>query len=313
MEKPKIVTVTLNPCMDKTVETSSFGVGRTNRVLTSRTDVGGKGVNVARALIGCGVEFAATGIAAGLNGRRLVEALENMGVPCAFCAAQGETRVNLKVLDLSTGEMTELNERGSEAGDAYAAFLKTLRQFLPDADVLTLSGSLPPDLGADVYYDLTAEANRLGVRVILDADGDALRRGIQAKPYAIKPNLAEFRALVGEDVRTVPEIVAAARKLIADGVGMVAVSCGAEGAVIVRGALAIQTIPFLIAVGSAAAAGDSMVAALAWSLVQERTLIEAAKIMTAAGTCTASLPGTQVATLNDALARAQDVPIRFLD
>ncbi len=313
MQKPKIITVTLNPCMDKTVEVAGFCAGKTNRVLSSRMDIGGKGVNVSRALRGCGVPFVATGLVAGAYGRKLVDCLESMDVLCAFCEAEGETRVNLKILDSSNGVMTELNERGFEAGGAYADFLETLLLFLPDADVLTLSGSLPPDLGAGVYRELTALANSLGVRVILDADGAALRSGIEANPFAIKPNLAEFRALVGEDVRTVPEIVSAARKLNERGVDLVAVSCGADGAVFVRDSLAVQTIPFPFEVGSAAAAGDSMVASLAWSLVQKLTLVETAKLMTAAGTCTASLPGTQVAPLPEVFSRAQDVQVRLLD
>ena len=146
MEKPKIITVTLNPCMDKTAEVASFAAGKTNRVLSSRTDIGGKGVNVARALCGSGVPFTAAGLVAGVYGRKLVDCLEAMGVLCAFCEAEGETRVNLKVLDTQSGEMTELNEKGFNAGTAYADFLETLLLFLPDADVLTLSGSLPPDL-----------------------------------------------------------------------------------------------------------------------------------------------------------------------
>ena len=307
MQKPKIIAVSLNPCMDKTVRVAGFAAGRTNRVLTSRMDVGGKGVNVARALAGCGVPFAAAGLVAGANGRELTERLERMGVPCAFCAAEGETRVNLKIIDTQSGEMTELNEKGFEAGTAYADFLETLQPLLSDAEVLTLSGSLPPDLGADVYRELTDYAHSYGVRVILDADGDALRNGIEAKPFAIKPNLAEFRALVGEDVQTFPEIVSAARRLNAQGVDLVAVSCGADGAVFVQNGQAVQTVPFPNEVGSAAAAGDSMVAALAWSLVRDLPLIETAKLMTAAGTCTAALPGTQVARLTEVFSRAQDV------
>ena len=313
MERPKIITVTLNPCMDKTVEVAGFAAGKTNRVLTSRTDVGGKGVNVARALLGCGEPFLATGLAAGTNGRRLTDTLSQMGVPCAFQEAVGETRVNLKIIDTNSGEMTELNERGFEAGSAYSAFLDTLREYLPGTQVLTLSGSLPPDLGASVYRDLTALADSYGVRVILDADGEALRKGVEAKPFAIKPNIAEFRALAGEDVQTIAQIVSAARRLAAKGIGLVAVSCGADGAVFVRGDRALRTVPFPIEVGSAAAAGDSMVAALAWSIARDLPLDATARLMTAAGTCTASLPGTQVAPLSEALSHAKDVEVRMIE
>ena len=313
MERPRIITVTLNPCLDRTVEVAGFAAGKTNRVLRARTDVGGKGINVARALLGCGVPFVAAGLAAGTNGQKLTDALTDMGVACAFCRSGGETRINLKIIDTQSGEMTELNEKGAEAGNAYAVFLDTLPQLLQGADVLTLSGSLPPDLDPGVYRKLTALANGLGVRVILDADGQALREGIEAKPFAIKPNLEEFRALVGKNVQTVDEIVTAARELTARGVDTVAVSCGADGAVFVRGDLAVQAVPFSISLGSPAAAGDSMVAALAWSIVKDLPPVETAKRMTAAGTCTAALPGTQVAPLSEAFSRARDVCVRIIE
>ena len=214
------------------------------------------------------------------------------------------------------GFVCDVAKTGREGRDMLAGAgydIVVLDRMLPDADVLTLSGSLPPDLGADVYRDLIDIAHSYGVRVILDADGDALRKGIRAKPYAVKPNFAEFRSLVGKDVQTVSEIVSAARELTARGIELVAVSCGANGAVFVQGTQAVRTVPFPIAVGSAAAAGDSMVAALAWSLVQGLTLIETAKLMTAAGTCTASLAGTQVAPLAEAIARASDVRVQIPD
>ena len=307
MKKYSIITVTLNPCMDKTVQVERFETGQTNRVLTARTDVGGKGINVARALRGCGEPFIATGLVAGVYGRKIVDYLENLYIPCAFCEAKGETRVNLKILDAQTGVMTELNEIGFNAGDAYKDFKKTLMQYLPDADVLVLSGSVPPDVGTSVYRDLTALATSLGVKTILDADGACLREGLEAKPYAIKPNLRELETLVGHELTSDAQIIAAAQNIAAQGVKLVCVSMGERGAIFVRDTLVVQTIPFPIEVGSAAAAGDSMVAMLAYAAVRGLTLLETARLMTAAGTLTASLPGTQVASFDDILARADEI------
>lgn len=304
---PKIITVTLNPCMDKTVEIAGFGIEKTNRVLQSRTDIGGKGVNVARVLANCGEDFVAAGLVAGLYGRKLVDCLESLGILTAFCEAQGETRVNLKILDTCTGAMTEINEKGFPAGEAFAEFREALMLFLPKADVLVLSGSVPPDLGENVYQELTALANSLGVRVILDADGPLLQRGILAKPYAIKPNKAEFETLTGRKLSSPEEIIAEAKKLNEQGIPLVAVSLGAQGAVFVRDSLAVRTYPLPIEVGSAAAAGDAMVAMLAYATLRGMTLVETAKLMTAAGSLTASLPGTQVCTFADAVEAAKEI------
>ena len=209
--------------------------------------------------------------------------------------------------------MTELNEKGFPASDAYPDFMETLMLFLPQADVMVLSGSLPPDLNVGLYHELTALANTFGVKVILDCDGDCLKRGIKAKPYAIKPNLAEFQAYTGADLRTVPEIVAAARELNAQGVKLVAVSMGAQGAVFVRDTFAVRTVPFPIEPESAAAAGDTMVAMLAYATVRGMTIVDTARLMTAAGTLTAALPGTQVVSFEQARARAQDVDVQILE
>ena len=313
MDKPKIITVTLNPCMDKTVEVAGFVCGKTNRVVESRMDIGGKGVNVSRVLCGCGIPILATGLIAGVYGHKITDTLERMGIPCAFCEAEGETRVNLKILDIPDGTMTELNEKGFCAGSVYAEFSAVLKQFLPDAEVLVLSGSVPPDLPAAVYRDLIALAGSFGVQVILDADGAYLKKGIEAKPYAIKPNLAEFQALTGTKVTQTHEIIAAARQLNDAGIRLVCVSMGERGSVFVRDSVAIHAVPFPVEVGSAAAAGDSMVAALAYATVKGLALADTARLMTAAGTLTAALPGTQVISLETARARAEDVSIQIIE
>ena len=313
MTKAKIITVTLNPCMDKSVEVSGFVPGRTNRVLSSRTDVGGKGVNVARVLCGCGVPYVAAGLVAGVHGRKIVDYLESMDVLCAFCETQGETRVNLKILDTQTGVMTELNEKGFEAGTTYTEFMEALMLFLPEAEVLVLSGSVPSDLGAAVYRELTALANSFGVKTILDADGAYLREGLKAKPFAIKPNLHEMETLAGHTLDTTEQIIEAAREVLEQGVKLVCVSMGERGAIFVRDSLVIQTVPFPIEVGSAAAAGDSMVAMLAYAMVRGHTLLETARLMTAAGTLTASLPGTQVASFEQILAHQNKIVTTILE
>lgn len=313
MIKPKIITVTLNPCMDKTMEVARFTAGQTNRVLSSRTDVGGKGVNVARVLCGCGEPFVAAGLVAGTYGRKIVDYLESLGVLCAFCEAEGETRVNLKILDTEDGSMTELNEKGFDAGSAYADFKEALLMFLPDAEVLVLSGSVPPDLGTAVYRELTALAASFGVKTILDADGMFLREGIEAKPYAVKPNLRELETLTGHELTTIEQIVEAARAILCQGVKLVCVSMGEHGALFARDSLVIQATPFPIEVGSAAAAGDSMVAMLAYAMVRGQTLMDTARLMTAAGTLTASLPGTQVASFEEILAHADQIKTEMLE
>ena len=310
---PKIITVTLNPCIDKFAEISDFTVGKTNRVISSRSDIGGKGINVSRVLSASDTPSLATGLIAGVYGRKIVDQLDALEIPNDFIEADGETRINTKILDINSEVMTEINEKGFAAGQNYDVFRERLISLLPYTEVLVLSGSVPHDLSTSVYRELTALAKSYDVKVILDADGDLLRKGIEASPYAIKPNFDEFCNLIGRVPESVEEVIDEARLLTESGINTVAVSMGADGAVFVRDSLAIYTKPFPIDFASAAACGDSMVAALAYATVNGLTLIETARLMTSAGTLTASKPGTGTASFNEIFESADYVELQIID
>lgn len=310
----RVITVTLNPCIDKTVELSSFEIGKTNRTSKSRGDVGGKGINVSKLLFSFGIESVATGILAGEQGLHIERYLSELGIATDFVYAKsGETRTNLKILDTASQTMTEINEQGFPAGEAYVEFRKKLAELLPCCDLLVLSGSVPQDIGESAYAELITLAKEYDVRTILDADGELLRRGVKAAPFAIKPNRAEFEVLVGKPLSTIDEIITEAKAINSTGVELVVVSLGEEGAIFVRDSLVIKTTPFHIEAKSAAAAGDSMVGALIYALEQELTLIQTAQYMTAAGTITAAKDGTQVATFGEISANFDRIKTDIID
>jgi 1-phosphofructokinase len=202
-------------------------------VQDERTDVGGKGINVARAARRLGCPVIATGFVAGARGRSILQALADDGVLTDFVELPGETRVNLKVVDPISRTETEINEPGvavdTAALEAVTSRVDALARRCP---VVVFSGSLPPGAPPDTYARLIAVARRHGARTILDAAGEALARGIAAGPDLVKPNRAEAEELLEERLESDEDLVRAARAMLVRGPHAVAISLGAAGALL---------------------------------------------------------------------------------
>ncbi|XEC95664.1 1-phosphofructokinase [Paenibacillus tarimensis] len=295
-----VITVTLNPALDKTVTIEQFEYGGLNRIKEMRTDAGGKGINVAKVLRNFGSEVTALGLSGGYQGQVIRDRLDKLGIRSVLTEASGETRINLKVVDEATKQTTELNEPGFTVDpQLLAQFIDTFAAEASSASLIVLGGSLPPGAPRDYYRSLIVRARELGIRTVLDADGDALALGIEAVPYAIKPNIHELESLLGDTFDSDEHIVRAARSLIRRGIEYVLVSMGGEGSMLVSEREAIRARPFPITPVSTVGAGDSMVAAMVYSFLEGKSFEETTRWTSAAGTITASKPGTQVCTLEE--------------
>ncbi|WP_166246515.1 1-phosphofructokinase [Paenibacillus turpanensis] len=311
--KSKVITVTMNPALDKTVLVDQFVYGQLNRIKESRIDAGGKGINVAKVLKHFEVEAEAWGLSAGYPGKMLKNKLDALGISSVFIEADGETRTNTKVVDSSSKVTTELNEPGFHANEQLLAkFLNQFEQQVSTASVVVLGGSLPPGAPADYYYKLASKAKEQGVLVVLDADGEAFAEGLKAAPYAVKPNIHELETYFGSVFKNTEEVLAAARQLLSMGIRVVQISMGGDGSILVGEEGAFQATPFPIEPISTVGAGDSMVAAMVYGLLQQLGLEEMARICSAAGTVTASKPGTEVCTLQEVLQNKHLVSITRL-
>jgi 1-phosphofructokinase len=276
----EVATVTLNPAIDRTVSVANLSRGAVNRAELVGDRAGGKGVNVAGAL----AEQGHRAVALGFLGR------ENEGVFSSFFAAlgvedrclrlAGATRVGIKIVDPVRGETTDLNFPGIAPGAAEMAGLME-RLDAVEARWCVLAGSLPPGVGADFYAQATRRLKARGVQVALDTSGDALREAVGAQPDVIKPNVHELAALLGRELADEAKVVAAARELIAGGVGLVAVSRGAEGAVFVTAVEVVVARPPAMVVRSTVGAGDAMVAGIVAARLRGLSLAESARLATA--------------------------------
>jgi 1-phosphofructokinase/tagatose 6-phosphate kinase len=221
-----ILTVTLNAAIDRTVAVPNFRLGRRHRAVERRTVAGGKGVNVARALKLLGRPVIATGLAGGPTGTRILEQLTEESILNDFTRIADESRTNLAVIDPTSGEQTEVNERGPSVGsDEIDRFVEKLLYLAQGAAFCVIAGSVPAGVDPGVYGRLVGELQRLGLPVLLDTEGDPMRAGLRAGPAVVAPNLGEAEEAVGHEFNEPDDLLLGLQSLI---------EMGASEAVITR-------------------------------------------------------------------------------
>lgn len=261
-----IVTVTMNPAVDKTAEVDSLERGGLNRLRNVVSDAGGKGINVSKMIAALGGDSLATGFIGGGSGAALRETLDKMGIRHDFVEVASVTRTNLKIVE-NDGHVTELNEPGVQVTDGELKELLTKLNNLASPETLfVFSGSIPAGMGTDIYQRCITLVKQKGARAFLDADGEAFRLGLEAKPYFVKPNREELQKHFSIHYRAdTPELVRLCRMLMSQGVEQIALSLGAEGALFLKGDSVVRIPGLRVKAHSTVGAGDSMVGALAYA------------------------------------------------
>ena len=258
-----ITCISLNPCIDRTLTVEGFTPGGLNRVLTSNDVAAGKGINVALTVSALGLDSECVGFMYRDSAPLFEKRLMVNSTAYDFIWLDGAVRTNIKVFDQAAEVVTELNESGREIGpESLEKMTELVCAHAANSDYLILSGSMPPGCPDDYYATLIREVAGLGCRCVLDADGERLKKGLQARPFMIKPNRFELETMTGRSLETIADIRDAARQYIDQGVEVVAVSLGADGAIILRGDESLYAPRLNIEVKSTVGAGDSMVAGL---------------------------------------------------
>ena len=308
-----IITVTLNPAVDRTMHVPKFCAGRVNRATSSRIDAGGKGINVSKALKELGCDSIACGLIAGRYGRLIKEQLTAAGIKYDFVEVPGETRLNVKIIS-DDGTHTDINEPGFSVSEAdFERLVERVSKNAKHGSVVVLSGSVPPNLPLSAYEKLCMTIAELqGVRLIVDADGIHLKAALAAHPVFIKPNVSELASVLGYEPGSVEEIVEGARKMIELGAQNVAVSMGGDGSVVVSPARAVLVTPPKVPVVGPVGAGDVMVAAIAQALEDKNDFATLARYASAAGTASVTIEGTRMASRRVVLQVFEKTEIREL-
>lgn len=295
-----IVTLTLNPSLDRTVDVDELRPGAVIRTTEPVLEPGGKGVNVTRALTANGVPSLAIAAVAGPEGAELGRLLERDGILCRFVPVSGRTRSNLTVCE-PDGTITKLNEPGSALVEAdLAAIATAVRTSVRDGDWIVVSGSTPPDFTRDQMTALLAQATATGAQLAVDSSGDALAAAVAAGPRVIKPNRDELAELVSRPLPTVAAVVDAAEEVRAMGVEIVIVSLGAEGAVLVGPGGMLMGESHVDRPRSTVGAGDSFLAGFLARFHHDEADVETALLQALSwGAAATRLPGSAVPTPSD--------------
>lgn len=289
-----IVTVTMNPAIDKTVEIDRMERGGLNRITRAEYDVGGKGINVSKTIRELGEKSIATGFIGGSTGETIQKFLKENGILTDFVTVDGETRTNTKVYE-KIGELTELNELGPVITEAQVESLLTKLQEYAGPDTLfVLAGSVPRGVEKDIYAKITRLVHERGAAVLMDADGELFTRALEAGPDIIKPNRVELEAYMNMDYRAAEEeLVLAGEKLREKGIKTVAVSMGQRGALFLTDGYKVKCPGLRVKAHSTVGAGDAMVAALAYAWEKKMSMEDTVKICMASSAGAVTTIGTK--------------------
>jgi 1-phosphofructokinase len=286
-----IYTLTLNPALDKTLTVPSFAPGKVNRVLETRKDPGGKGINVSKALKELGSENVAMGILGGSAGEYILGALAQMGIESDFVVSKRPTRTNIKLFDPVTRLTTDINEAGGIDPEDALVLKRRLLKVLKAGDLCVISGRLD-GLGVD-EGEWIRDINALGAKVFLDTQGAALKSGVESSAYMIKPNAEEMAEMTGLPVNTFDEAAARAKEVLAaSSVRAVLVSMGEAGAVYADRECVLYGESPEIRAASSVGAGDSMLAGFVHGVCEGLSPEERFKLSIACGAAAAQTQGS---------------------
>ncbi|MEI6579518.1 MAG: 1-phosphofructokinase [Eubacteriales bacterium] len=283
-----ILTVTLNPTVDKSYYIEKLIPGDVIRVIEKKETAGGKGINVAKIAKLLGDNVVATGFLGGRSGEYINTFLIKAGIVSNFVMLDEETRTCVNVNDYEFNHQTVLLEAGSFVNSAkQEEFVLHFTSLLDCCKAVVLGGSLPPGIDNTFYPTLINLAKKAGKIVVLDTSGETLRAGIDACPTIIKPNRDELKAYLGRNIETIDETIAAAKEIQANGTDTVIVSLGKDGAVFVMKDNVYRGTTPNVKIVNTVGCGDSLVAGFVTGLINNYNMIDTIKLAMAVSTANA--------------------------
>ena len=299
----RIVTVCLNPAVDRTIQVPGLEIGAHQSGREILRIAGGKAVNVSRVLSAQGRSCVATGFLGRLNRYNFDQFLADPHITDAFVELDGLTRENITLVDPQAGSETHIRDAGLAVGpEALAQLTDRLDRWVVQGAVAVFSGSLPPGVSPAQQVEWIARCARAGAKVAVDTSGAALKALGRSTLWLIKPNLAELGDLVGEEIASPAQALEAARR-VARRVENVLVSMGEQGAMLVTQGSACQACAPVPAgqVRNTVGCGDALLGAFLAGLAEGEDGPQALAQAVAVASAAAQSPAS--ATYRPALAR----------
>lgn len=285
----------MNPAIDRNVTVDRLAFEDRGYICSTQDSAGGRGINASSVIHSFGGRTLAICPAGGRGGEKLKRYLDAVEFAYEAVPIEGEIRTNLNLTD-RTGLTIKLNERGPVLTQAEVdAVERAVKAHLPFASWLMICGSLPRKVSGTLYGSLVHLGKQAKVRVLLDADDEELREGLEAGPFMVTPNQREAERLLNTVLITRTHFVAAAERIRQMGPANVVLSIGSRGAVLATEEGAWEVEPPRVDAVSPVGAGDALAAALVWAMEQGHAPLEAVRWGVAAGTASAMKPGLNFA------------------
>jgi len=293
-----IVTVTLNPVIERTIFVDEFKLGGTHHQEEQSITARGKGIHVSRIVHSLKENTLATGLLAGKNGRFIADQLAQEEINNHFLFIPGHSQENTKINDAKTTMITEIKGHGpSLEEEDIERFLHHLEEILHQGDILVLSGGLPKDAPHDFFAKMIRRVRPKGVFTILDTSNSALKEGIDGKPNIIKPNIKELEELLEVNFENEEDIIQGGKSLIQKGIDEVLITLGKDGAIYLSDNDILKITTTDVEVLSTKGAGDAFVGGLAVGLLQGKDTMERLRFASACATASVKLTGLEAPTL----------------
>lgn len=298
---PTIITITFNPCIDKSTSVSSLIPEKKLICSTPVLEPGGGGINVARAIKKLGGQAIAIYPAGGYTGAYFNELIIREEINSIIIDTKNETRENVIVLEESSNDQYRFGMPGNELSEQeWQACTEAVDQ-IKDIDFIVVSGSMPPGVPLDIFTTLAQIAENKKAKLIVDTSGEALNEAIKQGVYLIKPNLSELSRLSNKATIELNEVESTAKNIMGNGkCEVIVVSLGAEGAMLVTKERSAFFTPPAVKKKSTIGAGDSMVAGIVHYLSTGYSIAEAVQYGVACGSAATMNPGTALCKKEDA-------------
>ena len=299
MNNSTIITVTLNPAIDKSTITDLIHPETKQRCTNVLNEPGGGGINVSKALKKLNVASVALFPAGGYNGEMLKSLLDEVGIQFQSVNSSVETRENWVVLETDTNHQFRFTFPGKPIEEeVMKTLINNILSFSPE--YVVTSGSLPPGL-PDYFYGLIVKtAQAVGAKCIVDTSGVALQALKGKNAFLIKPNIGELCKMLNIEKLVENEVPDAAQQAIRDGFAeLIAVSMGPDGAWLVTHEKKYFAAAPKVEKKSTVGAGDSMVAGITYMLQQKKSLQQVINFGVACGSAATMNNGTQLFNLED--------------
>ena len=296
-----ILTVTLNPALDKSTIIPKLIPEKKMRCTNMQVEAGGGGINVSKVIKELEGECTALFPSGGMNGKVLEQLLTAKGIQLQVIPIKGETRENFVATDVSTNAQYRFVFPGPVlSNDELNACYEMIKSFHPVPNIIVFSGSLPPETPDEFVAKLAALAKHIGAKFIADTSGNALKQAMNEGVYLLKPNLSELCFLIGKEYLELSEVEDAAKSIINKGSShVIVVSMGPSGALLLTNDICKRIPAPNVKKASTVGAGDSMVAGMAFMLSQGKSLIEVVQFGVACGTAATMNAGSQLCKKED--------------